>query len=52
MLKMLQDFLVNQGLSIGLTNLLITIIGMAKLTAQNIIDFFEKKIDKSMLVKL
>ena len=27
-------------------------IRMAKLTVQNIIDFFEKKIDKSMLVKL
>ena len=27
-------------------------IRMAELTAQNIIDFFEKKIDKSMLVKL
>ena len=27
-------------------------IRMAKLTIQNIIDFFEKKIDKSMIVKL
>ena len=42
MLKMLQDFLVNQGLSIGLTNLLITIIGMAIVTIA-FISYFEKK---------
>ena len=39
---MLQDFLVNQGLSIGLTNLLITIIGMVIVTIA-FISYFEKK---------
>ena len=42
MLKMLQNFLIEQGLSVGLTNLLITIIGIIIFTIA-VIAYFENK---------
>ena len=39
---MLQNFLIDQGLSIGLANLLITIIGMTIVTIA-FISYFDKK---------
>lgn len=42
MLKMLQNFLVDQGLSIGLTNLLITVLGIIIFTVA-FISYFENK---------
>lgn len=42
MLKLLQNFLVDQGLSIGLTNLLITVLGII-IFAVAFISYFENK---------
>lgn len=42
MLKMLQNFLVDQGLSIGLANFLITVLGIIIFTVA-FISYFENK---------
>ena len=42
MLKMLQNFLIDQGLSVGMANLLITIIGIIVFTLA-FISYFENK---------